>query len=90
MCAVSIPSQCSSEKLLDPCVAEYSVTGRTRRETRRLNLQALFQDSKTQVGSKHQQTGIAQARQRAILRQVWVLDQRTISRGLEKRGSPIS
>ncbi len=31
--AISIPGHCPLEKPLDPCVAEYSVTGRTRRET---------------------------------------------------------
>ncbi len=30
---VSIPDKCPFEKLLDPCVAEYSVTEPTRRET---------------------------------------------------------
>ncbi len=29
---MSIPGQCSSEELLDPCAAKYSVTGRTTRE----------------------------------------------------------
>ncbi len=29
---MSIPGQCFSEELLDPCAAEYSVTGRMRRE----------------------------------------------------------
>ncbi len=46
--------------------------------------------SKTQAGSKHQLTGITQAKQRAILGQACVFDQQTISRGLEKRGSPIT
>ncbi len=32
---VSIPDKCPSEKLLDPCVAEYSVTVPTRREAYR-------------------------------------------------------
>ncbi len=30
--AASIPEKCSLEKPLDPCEAEYSVTGMTRRE----------------------------------------------------------
>ncbi len=29
---MSIPGQCYSEELLDPCEAKYSVTGRTRHE----------------------------------------------------------
>ncbi len=44
--------------------------------------------SKTQTGSKHQQTGITQARQRVFLGQAWVFDQQTMSRGLDKRGNP--
>ncbi len=44
--------------------------------------------SKTQAGSK-QQTGITQARQGVIVGQASVFDRRTISRGPEKRGSPI-
>ncbi len=39
---------------------------------------------------KQWQTGITQARQRVILRQVWVFDWQKISRGLEKSGSPIT
>ncbi len=51
----------------------------------------LFQDVlKKHRQSKHQQKGVTQVRQRVILGQAWVFDWRTISRGLEKRGSPIT
>ncbi len=54
-------------------------------------MQALNRDVvKTQAGSKHQQTGMAWARHRVILGYAQVLDRRTISRGLEKRGSSIT
>ncbi len=68
-----------------------SVTGRMRRETCR-SICKLYSKtwSKTQAWSKHQQTGITQARQRVILGQAWVFDRQTISRGLEKRGSQIT
>ncbi len=58
----------------------------------RIHVQALLNRDvvKTQAGSKHQQTGMALARQRVILGHAWVLDRRKISRGLEKRGSPIT
>ncbi len=64
------------------------VTGQTRREMCR-SICKLYSKtwSKTQARSKHQQTGITQARQRVILGQAWVFDRRTISRGLEERGS---
>ncbi len=42
--AMSIPGQCSSEKLLDPCVAEYSVMEPTRREVCGSIYKALFRD----------------------------------------------
>ncbi len=68
-----------------------SFTGRTRRETCRSTCKLYSKTwSTTQAGSKHQQTGITQARQRVILGQVWVFNRPTISRGLEKRSSPIT
>ncbi len=69
----------------------HNVTGWTRCETCRYICKLYSKTcSKTQAGSKHQQTGIAQARQRAILGQAWVFDQLIISRGLEKRGGSIT
>ncbi len=86
--AVSIPGQCPLEKPLDPCVAEYSVTGRTRHETCMRHLQALFQDvvkntGRVKTSANRYNTGKTKSNP-------WVFDQRTISRGLEKRGSPIT
>ncbi len=40
--AASIPDQCSLGKPLDPCLAEYSVTGLTRREASGSICKALF------------------------------------------------
>ncbi len=62
------------------------VTWRMRRETCR-SICKLYSKtwSKTHAGSKHQQTGITQARQKVIIGQARVFDRRTISRGLEKR-----
>ncbi len=42
--AVSIPGQCPLEKLLDPCVAKFSVTERLSDETCRSKCKALFKD----------------------------------------------
>ncbi len=41
--AISIPGHCPLEKPLDPCVAEYSVTGLTRREASGSIRKALLQ-----------------------------------------------
>ncbi len=57
--AISIPGHCPLEKPLDPCVAEYSVTGRTRHETCGSICRALFRDVVTKQAMFMQwQTGI--------------------------------
>ncbi len=65
--AMSIPGQGPLEKLLYPCVAEYSVTGRMRRETCRSICKLYYTAtwSKTQAGLKHQQTGMARAKHKS-------------------------
>ncbi len=70
--SVSIPGQCSSEKPLDPCVAEYSVTEQTRREASGSKCKLLLWNMvKTQAGSNNS-------------KQVWHRqDRRTILNGLE-------
>ncbi len=87
--AASIPDQCSLEKPLDPCVAEYSVTGRTRRETCGSICKALFKGEViNQARFMQWQTGTSQARQRVLLEQAWVDDQQTISNRARQRDNP--
>ncbi len=64
----SVPDQGPLEKPLDPCVAEYSVTELTRRETCGSICRLLLEDMvKTQAGSSKWQTGIPRARQKSTL-----------------------
>ncbi len=81
--AVSIPDQCWLGKPLDPCLAEYSVTGLTRRETRGSICKALLLNMvETQAGSVHgKQLWQGQNTEQSV-KQAWVDDQRTVSRGL--------
>ncbi len=73
--AAPLPGKCSLEKPLDPCEAEYSVTGTTRREAWGSTCRALLEGI---VGNKHEhwQTGIySKWQDRVILGQAYVCDQ---------------
>ncbi len=61
---MSIPGQYPHEKLLDPCVAEYSVVGRTRREACGSMCKILLLAMVKNTGKVNNwQTGILRARQ---------------------------
>ncbi len=81
--------QGSLEKPLDPRVAEYSVTEPMRREASGSKCKLLLlYIVKTQAGSNNSKRVWHRQDTIVILGQVWVLDRRTISRGLDKNGSP--